>query len=236
MSWEEVFKARDNRELAERYDIWAKAYESDVADYPGPQHTVEVLIRYDGPEARILDAGCGTGLTGQILHAQGYHRVEGLDLSAGMLAEARQKNCYAALHQQALGRQTGLLYRCLDAVVCVGIFARAYAPSHAEDRENEATVLRLETRISELGTTPGWPMGPSIGHSHLCGAAAARERGPCLRPSRRLERSRLPRDAAPPATQGIRKEGGYGNKASEVRHGRSQNLSQKTFRNCSRNQ
>lgn len=133
MAWDDVFKARDNRELAEQYDIWAKDYESDVADYAGPQRTVEALTLYVGPGARILDAGCGTGLTGQILHAQGYHRVEGLDLSAGMLAEARRKNCYAALHQQALGGPLDFRTDAFDAIVCVGVFARAHAPSRSLD-------------------------------------------------------------------------------------------------------
>jgi SAM-dependent methyltransferase len=119
--------------LAEQYDIWARDYERDVADYVGPQRTVEVLTRYVDQEARILDAGCGTGLTGQILHAQGYHRVEGLDLSAGMLAEARQKNCYAALHQQALGGPLDFPTDFFDAVLCVGIFARAHVPSRSLD-------------------------------------------------------------------------------------------------------
>lgn len=133
MAWQDVFNAKNNRELAQHYDSWAKDYESDVADYAGPQRTVEVLTRYVSKEARILDAGCGTGLTGQILHAQGYHSVEGLDLSTGMLAEARRKNCYAALHQQALGEPLDFPTDAFDAVLCVGIFARAHVPSRSLD-------------------------------------------------------------------------------------------------------
>jgi SAM-dependent methyltransferase len=133
MAWEDVFKAKNNRELAEQYDIWARDYDRDVADYVGPQRTVEVLTRYVDQEARILDAGCGTGLTGQILHARGYYRVEGLDLSAGMLAEARQKNCYAGLHQHVLGEPLDSPTDAFDAVLCVGIFARVHVPSRSLD-------------------------------------------------------------------------------------------------------
>lgn len=133
MAWEDVFKAKNNRELAEQYDIWARDYDRDVADYVGPQRTVEVLTRYVDPAARILDAGCGTGLTGQILYVRGYHRVEGLDLSAGMLAEARQKNCYAALYQHVLGEPLDFPTDAFDAVLCVGIFARAHVPSRSLD-------------------------------------------------------------------------------------------------------
>src|SRR5271165_1899131 len=97
----EVFESRSPEELASRYDEWAASYEDDMGDHGGPAETAAVLARYLSPEARILDAGCGTGLGGQLLAAKGFTHLDGLDLSAGMLREAAKKGCYTALHRLA---------------------------------------------------------------------------------------------------------------------------------------
>ena len=36
--------------------------------------------------SRILDAACGSGLTGTALRDLGYENIEGIDISAGLLA------------------------------------------------------------------------------------------------------------------------------------------------------
>jgi predicted TPR repeat methyltransferase len=53
------------------------------------------------PVARAVDLGCGTGLMGAEIRAR-CDRLEGVDLSARMLAEARRKGCYDALTQAEL--------------------------------------------------------------------------------------------------------------------------------------
>ena len=50
---------------------------------------------------RVLDLGCGTGLSGAAL-APFARRLEGLDLSPRMLAEARKRGLYDALHEADL--------------------------------------------------------------------------------------------------------------------------------------
>ena len=59
--------------------------------------------RYVPRSARVLDAGAGTGLVGESLKRLGYSNIEALDLSLGMLEEARKKNAYSAFHQMILG-------------------------------------------------------------------------------------------------------------------------------------
>lgn len=124
-----VFEAQNSHELAARYDEWAQSYETDMGDHSGPQEAVDVLARYTAPGSLILDAGCGTGLAGQLLAARGYTQIEGLDLSAGMLREAAAKGCYKALHQLTLGEPLNLPSATYDAILCIGVFARAHAPS-----------------------------------------------------------------------------------------------------------
>ena len=46
----------------------------------------------------MVDAGCGTGLVGELLRPQARHLV-GVDMSEPMLAQARLKNVYDELHQ-----------------------------------------------------------------------------------------------------------------------------------------
>ncbi len=129
MSAKNVFEARGTAELAARYDEWAASYESDMGDHGGPREATEVLARYAGPDAHVLDAGCGTGLAGELLAARGFRNLEGLDLSPGMLREAAGKGCYAALHQGILGEPLNLPSSSFDAVLVVGVFARVHAPS-----------------------------------------------------------------------------------------------------------
>lgn len=125
-----VFEAKDRQELANRYDEWASEYEDDLVDPGGPRESVALLTKYvPSRHARILDAGCGTGLVGSLLAKQGYDNLEGLDLSTGMLEQARQKRCYRNLTQQALGEKLDFSDHGFDAVVSVGVFVCGHAPS-----------------------------------------------------------------------------------------------------------
>lgn len=128
-----VFEANTPQELAERYDDLAESYDDELATDVSPQRAVELLVRYVASEARILDAGCGTGKVGQMLYDRSYCNLEGLDLSRGMLREARKKNCYVALHQQVLGEHLAFPTGAFDAVLSVGVFVHGHAPSSSFD-------------------------------------------------------------------------------------------------------
>ncbi|HEV2107801.1 MAG TPA: class I SAM-dependent methyltransferase [Thermomicrobiales bacterium] len=74
------------------------AYDRIAADYAVrnaamPPALIELggrLLERTGPGARVLDAGCGVGRDMAWLEAHGA-RVIGVDISAGMLAEARTR-------------------------------------------------------------------------------------------------------------------------------------------------
>ena len=49
-----------------------------------------MIKKYFNSESRILDVGCGAGRTTIGFYELGYHLIEGLDLSAAMIAQARR--------------------------------------------------------------------------------------------------------------------------------------------------
>jgi predicted TPR repeat methyltransferase len=121
-----VLNATDKDELASAYSEWAAEYDRDLVDemgYVAPAITSELLQQYlPDTRARILDAGCGTGLVGQALHQAGFHNLAGLDYSTDMLQQARAKGVYQALHQADLTATLDFPDDHFDAVVSVGTF------------------------------------------------------------------------------------------------------------------
>lgn len=131
-----VYSSRNNRELAERYDRWAKDYDADLEQdfgWRGPQHTAEFFANYVPKGARILDAGAGTGVMGEVLVKLGYHNLVAMDLSRGMLEEARKKKVYRELHQMMMGEPLDFTTGSFDAVVSVGVLTVGHAPASSLD-------------------------------------------------------------------------------------------------------
>jgi ferredoxin-NADP reductase len=62
-----VYSSQNNQELAVRYDQWAKHYEQDLIATFGRPHRepiIDLTVKYVPQNARILDAGVGTGTIG----------------------------------------------------------------------------------------------------------------------------------------------------------------------------
>ena len=127
-----VYSARDNPELAERYDEWARDYDSDLEQdfgWIGPQQAVLVFSRYVPKSARVLDAGAGTGLVGKFLYELGYRELVAMDLSQGMLDEARKKGIYLELRRMVMGETLDFPTDHFDGVVSVGVLTVGHAPA-----------------------------------------------------------------------------------------------------------
>jgi predicted TPR repeat methyltransferase len=129
-----VYGAKAPEEVAAAYDAWAEGYDAEMAraGYRHPSVGLALLARHaprgTGP---VLDAGCGTGLLGDWLGILGFGPVEGLDISAGMLAVARAKGAYAALHQLALGRDLPFADGHFAAVISTGVFTTGHVGADA---------------------------------------------------------------------------------------------------------
>ncbi len=131
-----LYSSQTNEELVAYYSEWAKEYDRELVgdcNYIAPQQAVKVLSQFVPQNARILDAGCGTGLVGEVLHQNGYSNLEGMDISAEMLAQARQKNVYTLLHQKVMGEPLDFPSDSFDAITIVGVFTYGHAPSSSFD-------------------------------------------------------------------------------------------------------
>ena len=131
-----IYSSRNNQELAERYDLWANDYDADLEKdfgWLGPQLVAEYFAKYVPKQARILDAGAGTGLVGEILANIGYNNLVAMDLSQGMLEEARKKNVYREFHQMIMGEPLDFATDSFDAVISVGVLTVAHAPASSFD-------------------------------------------------------------------------------------------------------
>ncbi len=155
-----VYDAQAPEQVAAAYDAWAASYDAEMAaaGYRHPSIGCALLARHaprgTGP---VLDAGCGTGLLGDWLGILGFGPVEGLDLSAGMLAVARAKGSYARLHQLALGGPLPFADGAFAAVISTGVFTTGHVGAEALPelvritQEGGPLVLTVKTTLWEGG-------------------------------------------------------------------------------------
>ncbi len=90
------------------FDEYAESFNENLEalDYRGPSLIRDALLRHRGSErplASLCDLGCGTGLCGELLHEH-TTRLDGVDLSHGMLVEAARTGAYQQLYQADLVR------------------------------------------------------------------------------------------------------------------------------------
>lgn len=165
-----VYDATAPAEVAAAYDRWADSYDAEMAraGYRHPSIGAALLARHaprgTGP---VLDAGCGTGLLGEWLGILGFAPVEGLDLSAGMLARAQARGVYARLHQRALGERLPFDDGWFGAIISTGVFTTGHVGAEALPElarilaPGGAMVLTVKTTLwdggfaTALAATPG---------------------------------------------------------------------------------
>lgn len=86
--------------IRELFDDFADRFERTLAGlgYSTPSLIAQRLDEQGVDATSVLDLGCGTGLTAATLARPG-RAIDGVDLSARMLAHARAKGCYRELHE-----------------------------------------------------------------------------------------------------------------------------------------
>jgi predicted TPR repeat methyltransferase len=114
----------DPREVAHRYDDWAKSYDADLTSwsYQAPTVVADTVVARKPAAGSVLDVGCGTGLVGAALRERGFTgRILGLDISEASLAIARERAAYDSLEHADLQQPLPVEDDSVDAVVCVGV-------------------------------------------------------------------------------------------------------------------
>jgi predicted TPR repeat methyltransferase len=96
----------DDAYVAKLFDRMSGYFDESLGrlKYAAPQLLTSALaefIPFGEKRLSMLDAGAGTGLCGPLLRSSA-RRLVGVDLSAGMLAKARERNVYDELHEGEL--------------------------------------------------------------------------------------------------------------------------------------
>ena len=97
-----AYALRSPEECLALYADWAESYDAGFAAAQGyvlPVRVAEAFVASGAPDGAVLDVGAGTGLVAQALRGCGFAgAVDGVDISAEMLAVAGRKGVYRALH------------------------------------------------------------------------------------------------------------------------------------------
>lgn len=118
-------------DVGEFYDDWAATYEAEVGEngYVTPGRCAKALAEcVASQDMTVLDFGCGTGLSGLALRAHGFSTLDGIDLSAEMLAQARSKNIYRNLTQVSADAPLPVKTGDYAAIAAIGVIGPGAAP------------------------------------------------------------------------------------------------------------
>ncbi|MCI5144525.1 MAG: class I SAM-dependent methyltransferase, partial [Candidatus Electrothrix sp. AR3] len=119
--------AKTPEEAEREYDLLSEVYDLALTerDYRPPEDASSMLADFVDPAtAKVLDAGCGTGLLGPKLQEKGIKEITGMDISSKCLKEAEKKNAYNRTVKQNILEPLPCDKDSFDAVVCVGVFSR----------------------------------------------------------------------------------------------------------------
>ena len=141
------------------FDLFANSFEAKLAalNYRAPQLTAAAVARVCGEPAKqltILDAGCGTGLCGPLLKPYAC-RLDGVDLSAQMLAKAASRGVYDSLARAELSAFLGSNSERYDLIVSAdtlcyfGGLASVIAAAARALRPEGWLIFTLEALLSE---------------------------------------------------------------------------------------
>lgn len=117
------------------YSEWAEEYDDRMEStlgYIAPRVMANRLADHmSDTGGRVLDAGCGTGLTAHYLAGRGFERIDGLDLSPKMLARSHERGIHNALIEADLTEPLPIDDEHYDAVISSGTFTLGHVGSEA---------------------------------------------------------------------------------------------------------
>lgn len=160
--------------VAQLFDRYADDFSSHLSqlDYRAPDILVKAAMGcLSQPWPHVLDLGCGTGLVGQCLQGHAL-RVDGVDLSAGMVNRARESGFYRRVWQADIhdameeADRAGDRYDLIvsaDVFIYVGALARAFQLATRVLRAGGGLAFSLE----EWAAGPeAYVLRPSLRYAH----------------------------------------------------------------------
>lgn len=99
----------DNKNMMKLYEQWAPEYDQYIynMEYSGPRVSAEKVAELfpGNKDIRVMDAACGTGLTGVQLRSHGFKNVDALDGCPQMIEQAEKKHVYDTIVCAMLGEK-----------------------------------------------------------------------------------------------------------------------------------
>ena len=171
-----IYKLTSKDKVLKYYDDWTKnaQFNQDMIDweYTAPVNTVQLLDKYiQDKNIKILDAGCGSGLTGIELKKRGYVNIHGVDFSKSML-NLIPNNIYQTVELIDLNEPLKYNDNDFDVIICVGTFTYGHVKAHALNEfirvtnkngyicftinEGIYTEYKFDKKINELSKNKSW--------------------------------------------------------------------------------
>jgi predicted TPR repeat methyltransferase len=120
MTGEQVPERAGDDYVARLFDEFSDSFDAQLRnlEYRAPELLSAAVLGElpAGQTQAVLDAGCGTGLCGPLLRSAARHLV-GVDLSAGMIARARERQLYDELHVAELTAFIAAHPRAFDVII-----------------------------------------------------------------------------------------------------------------------
>ena len=133
----DVYALKSVDDMRALYDDWSATYDEEVGGkgYATPARLAKALAGLMTDHAApILDFGCGTGISGAAMKAEGFSVIDGCDLSAEMLARAREKQAYRRLWQAEAEAPCPPGPGDYAAITAVGVVSVGAAPPETLDQ------------------------------------------------------------------------------------------------------
>ncbi|MEE4376947.1 MAG: tetratricopeptide repeat protein [Candidatus Competibacteraceae bacterium] len=176
-SGENVPTRASDQYVEELFDRLATSFDDHLHDleYHAPDLVAGLVAEQypdPSPTLSVLDAGCGTGLAAQLLRPYA-ERLVGVDLSAGMLDQARERGGYDELVQAEL---TAYLEQCaascfdlivsVDTLVYFGDLCDFLNAAAVTLKETGRLIFTVEQAEGAVETDQGYRLNPHGRYSH----------------------------------------------------------------------
>jgi predicted TPR repeat methyltransferase len=126
----EAYNAKDPDSLRNFYAKWAEDYDNQMLqqlNYYSPRAIALAMQEFlEDREAKIIDIGCGTGLTAGEMHVAGYTNLYGIDISPEMVDIANDRGIYHGLKVGDINQPLEYDDRFFDGAISSGTFPHGH--------------------------------------------------------------------------------------------------------------